>query len=104
LTELALAESGYNDMIVFRPGFLKGAERPGSRAVETVYSYVTGFLSHFSPDWEIPVPLLAKSIRIAGQLGSSALPPVAGASKEGQDTPFTVVPNKGATALAKTES
>jgi oxidoreductase len=43
-------------------------------------------------------------MRIAGQLGSSALPPVAEASKEEKDMPFTVIGNKGAVALAKTEA
>jgi len=39
---------------------------------------------------------------IAGQLGSSALPPGAGALKEGKDKPFTSISNRGAIALAKT--
>lgn len=47
---------------------------------------------------------LAKSIRIAGTFGTSALPSVAEAKKEGSDTPFTVIGNKGALALAKTEA
>jgi hypothetical protein len=81
-------------------------------------------MSHFSANVEIPVrstiiemsptlimhlysiqvPALAKSMRIAGQLGSSALPPIAEASKEGHDTPFTAIGNKGAVALAKTDT
>lgn len=48
------------------------------------------------------VPILAKSISLAGQLGSSALPSVAEATKAGNDTPFTLIGNKGAVALAKT--
>jgi len=104
LTELALADLGYSDTIVFRPGLLKGAERSEFRGPEIIASYVTGFLSYLSANIEIHVPTLAKSIRIAGQLGSSALPPVAKASKEGKDTPFTVIGNEGAAALAKTEA
>ena len=42
-------------------------------------------------------------MRIAGQLGSSALPLVAQAMKKGNETSFTVIGNKGAIALAKTE-
>jgi hypothetical protein len=39
---------------------------------------------------------------LAGKLGSSALPQVAEASKAGGETPFAVIDNKGAVALAKT--
>jgi oxidoreductase len=104
LTEVGLARLGYSDTIIFRPGVLKGAERPGLRLPERVVGYVTGALTYISPNIniEIQVPILAKSIVLAGQLGSSALPPVAEASKAGQDTPFTLIGNKGAVALAKT--
>jgi hypothetical protein len=40
-------------------------------------------------------------MRIAGELGSSALPAVAEASKEGNDKQFTVINNPGTVALAK---
>jgi len=103
LTELALADSGYNDTIIFRPFFLKGGDKPSTGVVENIALSIAGFLSHFSNSVEIPRSELAKSMRIAGQLGSSALPAVAGALKEGHDTPFTVIGNKGAVALAKTE-
>jgi oxidoreductase len=43
-------------------------------------------------------------MRIAGELGSSALPPVAEASKEGNDAPFTVINDRGAVALAKMDT
>lgn len=40
LTENQLAELGYSDTIVFRPGFLANAERPGSRIMESLAAYV----------------------------------------------------------------
>lgn len=121
LTELALADLGYADTISFRPGFLAGAERPKPRMTETFYGcttfplrmlyqklinrhrFLTGIASHISDSVQIPVTTLAKSIRIAGQVGSGALPAAAKATKEGNDTPFTVIDNKGIIALAKTE-
>ncbi|KZP28687.1 hypothetical protein FIBSPDRAFT_947514 [Athelia psychrophila] len=104
MTELALADLGYADTIILRPGFLAGAERPQSRAVETVFGFVTALASHITDSAEIKVSVLAKAMRLAGQLGSSALPAVPGVTKEGNDTPFTVIANKGAIALAKTEA
>lgn len=60
--------------------------------------------SHITDSAQIQVSVLAKAIRIAGQLGSAALPTVPGVTKEGNDTPFTAIANKGAIALAKTEA
>lgn len=40
MTEFALADLGYAETIVFRPGFLAGAERTQSRAAETVFGCV----------------------------------------------------------------
>jgi len=105
LTELGLAGLGYSDTICFRPGYLKGErdERKVPAPVESVVNALTGVLSLVSPSIEILLPVLGKSVRIAGQLGSSALPPAAEASEVGEDTPFTVISNKGAVALAKTD-
>lgn len=66
--------------------------------------FVTALASHITDSAEIKVSVLAKAMRLAGQLGSSALPAVPGVTKEGNDTPFTVIANKGAIALAKTEA
>lgn len=40
MTELALADLGYADTIIMRPGFLAGAERTQSRAAETAFGCV----------------------------------------------------------------
>lgn len=37
LTENGLAELGYKDTIIFRPGFLANAERKGGRLMESVF-------------------------------------------------------------------
>ncbi|KAH7887854.1 hypothetical protein F5I97DRAFT_1926268 [Phlebopus sp. FC_14] len=104
LTELALARLGYSDTIVFRPGFLKGVERPGRRVAETIFGYVTGAMSYFTSSVDIEVPVLVKSILNAGRLGSSHLPTDVGASKAGQENAsFTVIDNKGAIALGRVQ-
>jgi len=88
-----------------------------------VLRFITGALSRFSPSIEIHVsqkprcdeirlfslPLqvatLARSMRIAGEVGSEGLPAVTGAKKMGKEKDtFTVIDNKGAIALAKTET
>jgi len=101
LTEVGLASLGYSDTIVFRPGVLKGAERSEGRLAEKMAGYVTSVLSHVSVNLEIEVSTLAKSLVLAGKLGSSALPQVAEASKAGGETPFVIIGNQGAVALAK---
>ncbi|KIJ21051.1 hypothetical protein PAXINDRAFT_65728 [Paxillus involutus ATCC 200175] len=104
LTEQALARLGYSDTIVFRPGFLKNAERSHARTAESIFGMITGAMSHFSSSVEIEVPLLAKSIMKAGILGSAGLPASVGASKAGQeDAQFTLIGNKGAGILGRTQ-
>ena len=44
LTEQGLASLGYKDLVVFRPGILKGAERDKFRLTETVLGYVASLL------------------------------------------------------------
>lgn len=104
LTELALARLGYSETIVFRPGLLKGAERADKRLGETVFGYVTGALSHVSPNFEIQVPMLAKAIMNAGLLGSSRLPAEVGAKKAGvEGASFTLIDNKGSVLLSRAQ-
>ncbi|KAG1908087.1 uncharacterized protein F5891DRAFT_1124792 [Suillus fuscotomentosus] len=93
---------GYADTIVFRPGFLKGAQRANKRFTETIAGYVTGAASHFTSSVEIHVPVLANAMMKAGILGSSGLPPAVGATKAGQeDAWFTLIDNKGALVLGQ---
>ncbi|KAJ7460809.1 hypothetical protein FB451DRAFT_1341485 [Mycena latifolia] len=102
LTEEGLASLGYEDTIVFRPGVLAGTNRTEIRIGERVLMAVTGVLSHVTSSLEIKVSILAKSLVQAGQLGSAALPPAAGATKAGPDgARFTLIDNVGALALAK---
>jgi len=97
--EEALAQMGYSDVIIFRPGFLKGAKRAETSFGERAFGFVTGALSHLTKTLEINIAVLAKSMRIAGQLGSAALPAVAEASKAGT---LTIIGNKGAILLSQT--
>jgi len=96
--EEALANSGYSDIIIFRPGVLKGAKRAKVSFGESAFGAITGALSHVTSSLEINIAVLAKSMLIAGQRGSTALPPAAGATKDGA---LTIIGNKGAIALTK---
>ncbi|KAG6844582.1 hypothetical protein H0H87_005731 [Tephrocybe sp. NHM501043] len=85
LTENALAALGYNDTIIFRPGFLADTNR--------------------GPKQEFLVSListLAKSVVAAGAFGSTGLPVCAQATKVGNsNASFTLIKNPGALALAE---
>jgi len=101
LTEEALASMGYSDTIIFRPAMLRGRQNP--TAVEKVAGFVVDVLAKFSQGVEIHVSALAKSMRIAGELGSAALPAAASASTAGApQVPFVVIDNEGAIMLSKT--
>ncbi|KAI5123473.1 hypothetical protein M0805_008843 [Coniferiporia weirii] len=105
LTENELAGLGYTDTIVFRPSYLANAERSGSRLAESLAAPVMNLASHFFSSMQIDVATLAKSMTRAGHLGSTRLPPAAGATTA--HTPsgaaFTVIGNAGAERLAKAE-
>jgi len=101
LTEDGLVALGYDETIIFRPGYLADANRANHNSVlEGAYGWVTNKLSAITPSVEIKVPLLAKSIVNAGQLGAAALPKEAGATVETRkESKFTLIGNKGAIAL-----
>ncbi|KAF8347946.1 hypothetical protein F5887DRAFT_1060703 [Amanita rubescens] len=105
LTELGLAKLGYSDTIIFRPGILKGTDRPDSRPLETIWGAITGLAAHFSNNVEIQVPILAKSLVKAGITGSSGLSQAAQATTEmPEGAKFTVIGNAGATEMSKEDA
>ncbi|KZO98292.1 hypothetical protein CALVIDRAFT_562215 [Calocera viscosa TUFC12733] len=99
-TELALAQLGYGETILFRPGFLQGAVRKDSRPAEAIAGPLVSALSWVYGGAAIQLTALAKAMRIAGEVGVAGLPKEAGATKEGG---FTVIGNHGAIALSKTD-
>ncbi|KAJ7614650.1 hypothetical protein DFH06DRAFT_1013884, partial [Mycena polygramma] len=102
LTEEGLASLGYEETIVFRPGFLAGTKRPEPRLVEKVASGIGSVVSHFTSGYQIDISVLAKSLVKAGLLGSAGLPPAVGATQAGKEgARFTLIGNAGAIALAK---
>ncbi|KAF4610574.1 hypothetical protein D9613_007092 [Agrocybe pediades] len=104
LTEQGLAELGYNETIIFRPGYLAGTNRKDHRLAETLFGKVTGVLSAISDNMEIKVSALGKAIFEAGKLGSAGLPSSIGAKQEGKEgAKFTVIDNAGALKLSKLE-
>ncbi|KAI0259411.1 hypothetical protein BC834DRAFT_633086 [Gloeopeniophorella convolvens] len=104
LTEKALAELGYADTIIVRAAFLKN-NGPNAKPTRP-FGYLTGAfattMSYFNNRWQIGVDQVAKSMRIAGTLGTAGLPPVSEATQTawGGKT-FTAINNSGTFALSK---
>ncbi|KAJ6537774.1 hypothetical protein B0H19DRAFT_1382479 [Mycena capillaripes] len=102
LTEEGLASLGYQETIVFRPGFLAGTERSDVRIGEKVAVALGTFVSLFTSGMQIDISILAKGLAKAGQIGSAGLPKAAAATQTGKDgARFILVGNSGAIALAK---
>ncbi|KAF9026315.1 hypothetical protein BDZ89DRAFT_1102113 [Hymenopellis radicata] len=103
LTEQELSGLGYSDAIMYRPAVIAGTNRAEKRMTETVFTSITGVLSHFTSAVEIKVSLLGKSLAMAGFLGTEGLPAEAKAKKAGEaPRTFTLVENAGAVGLANT--
>ncbi|TFY58310.1 hypothetical protein EVG20_g8197 [Dentipellis fragilis] len=96
---------GYSDTVIFLPAFLMKAE-PKSRLQESLIVSIASFFSHFCSSVGIDVAWLAKSIRIAGQLGSEKLPPQAQAEKRESPSgkPYVAINNSGALKLAEMDA
>lgn len=119
MTEEVLASLRYADTIVFRPGFLEGAERGSVRLGENMLEYVmndiqvrllilhravTGVLKRLSNKLTINVKVLGKAIALAGLLGSERLPEDVHASEisfEGHKC--TLIDNAGAVRLGEVD-
>ncbi|PCH44555.1 hypothetical protein WOLCODRAFT_139070 [Wolfiporia cocos MD-104 SS10] len=99
LTELGLAELGYSDTIIFRPALL-GAERGESRPLETIAQTLIRGLSAISSRIYMPVTTLAKSMRIAGEAGTTGLPPATVHKAGGANAPFTLADNSSILTIA----
>ncbi|KAI9458374.1 hypothetical protein BJY52DRAFT_1426482 [Lactarius psammicola] len=101
-TEKALAELGYKDTVIFRPSILANVKRPEGRLAESIALGVTGVLSWISPRFQIEVDKLAKSARIAGELGTSGLPSGARVTQiNWGGRSFNTIDNKGAMFLSR---
>jgi len=108
MTENALASLGYSDTIVFRPAFLANADRGKTRVLEVIAGSLAFLTSPITSKMSIDVGLLAKSMRLAGELGSKALPPAAKATTERagpgpEAAQFTLLDNTGAIGLGKSQ-
>ncbi|THG97068.1 hypothetical protein EW026_g4863 [Hermanssonia centrifuga] len=100
LTEEGLASLGY-ELIAFRPGFLAQAEREGaSRPAEIILGPVVSMLGLVWSGAQIPVAQLAKSMRIAGELGSSGIPENLKTPISKNGAVYTVIDNNPAVKLA----
>ncbi|KAF8967742.1 hypothetical protein BDZ97DRAFT_1803057 [Flammula alnicola] len=104
LTEEGLANIGYSETIVFRPGFLAGTQRKDFRLAESVFGKISGLLSHVSSSLEIQVSTLGRAIYLAGKLGTENLPSAVNATQEVKgDAKRTVINNAGALKLAESK-
>ncbi|KAI0296563.1 hypothetical protein B0F90DRAFT_1927204 [Multifurca ochricompacta] len=104
LTEQGLAELGYSDTIIFRPAFLKNNEQTAkeSRPLAYIVGAFATAMSFFNNHWQIGVDQLAKSLLIAGTVGSSDLPPVADSTRaRWGGKAFTAISNRGALMLSQ---
>ncbi|GJE98561.1 NAD(P)-binding protein [Phanerochaete sordida] len=101
LTEQALATLGYDDLIIFHPGLLMDSERPERRIMENIAEPIIGFLGRFSNKLGIPVETVARSIRIAGELGSEKIPADMKSTGSWGGPSFTTIDNAQALKLAK---
>ncbi|KAH9811232.1 hypothetical protein DFH28DRAFT_1224063 [Melampsora americana] len=106
LTELELSALGYDQTIVFRPGYLAGTNRNESRMAESIFGKVMGLASFVTDSAQIPVSSLGLAISKAGVLGYSGLDKhgighkVSG--KDGND--FWLLGNADALKLAKLDT
>ncbi|KAG8904635.1 Protein fmp52, mitochondrial [Tulasnella sp. 403] len=102
-TEHGLAKLGYSDLVVFRPGLLKG--RDGRRTVEAISEVIVNIIPG-RDSTGIDVKELAKSIVRAAETGSAGLPKVADAKLESpaEGSPYHIVANKGSVNLSKLEA
>lgn len=111
LTEQGLVALNYQDTILFRPGFLAGAERPGNtRIAESIFGKVMGIVAKVTDSVEINVKDLAKSIALSGVHGTSGLltkgfgeGPQASFDRGGNGNTVTVMNNAEALRLSKKE-
>ncbi|THG97062.1 hypothetical protein EW026_g4872 [Hermanssonia centrifuga] len=101
LTEEGLASLGY-ELIAFRPGFLAQADRQGtSRPIaETILNPLMSMLGSVWSGALIPVAQLAKSMRTAGELGSSGIPANLKTHISKNGAVYTVIDNNPAVKLA----
>ncbi|TCD70173.1 hypothetical protein EIP91_004643 [Steccherinum ochraceum] len=103
LTELMLANSGYSETIVFRPGLLTGTNREDFRPFEHLAFPLMKLRASWTRDYSCPVETVAKAMRVGGGLGTAKLPEAIAShiSKEGGASPFTAIDNVGHRVLAE---
>ncbi|KAF7370995.1 Oxidoreductase HTATIP2 [Mycena sanguinolenta] len=103
ITEDGLASIGYDDTIVFRPGFLAGTNRPKFRLGEAIALAIARVLTMIGiPGYRIEITTLATSLVRAGKLGSAGLPAEVKATQVGRDDArYALVKSVGAEELAK---
>jgi len=100
LTEIELSKLGYSDTLIFRPALL--ADRGDGRFIERVAENFLSISTSLTNKYSAPTSMVAKAMRIAGELGSSKLPAAAKATKGGDDSsPFTIIDNLGVRGIAE---
>jgi len=98
-TEAELATLGYDDLIVLRPGAFVNVDRSGTSREGEILP-LEWLIKRIIPS--IETQQLATALRIAGEKGTSNLPPEASATRFTLNNfpAYTVIENKGVVALA----
>ncbi|GAA5867283.1 hypothetical protein JCM1840_005009 [Sporobolomyces johnsonii] len=100
LTEEGLAALGYDQTIIFRPGFLvvPGGRKGDHRLAESLFGKLTGVLSHFTDSTQIETPLLGRALVNAAVATGELAAPFANPEKIGAE-PHSVVAINNAGAM-----
>jgi len=93
-TEIELAQIGYDDLIILRPGMFGQVHREVKRPMEVVLSALFRVGSCLSSQVYMPLPRLARCMRIVGERGGSSLPRKLVWTRMGNETQFRTLVNK----------
>ncbi|KZT69272.1 hypothetical protein DAEQUDRAFT_271030 [Daedalea quercina L-15889] len=99
-TELALADLGYSDTVIFRPAALGDADRNEHRPLEVYVHAAAKAISTFIPSIYMPVPKLAKAMRVVGEVGSQGVPPERVRKMGSEKAPWSILDNNAILAIA----
>ncbi|EPT01118.1 hypothetical protein FOMPIDRAFT_1023435 [Fomitopsis schrenkii] len=99
-TELALAELGYSDTVVLRPGALGEADRPEARLTELCFIPVVKAVSTLIPSLYVPLPKVAKALRVVGEVGTQGIPPERVQRMGDMAKPWSLLDNTSIIAIA----
>jgi len=101
LTELELAQIGYDDFIVLRPGMFRGVDRSGTARESESHSFIATLAQRFLTGADVQD--IVAAVRLAGELGAAGLPSGVVSNSHSTDPkhPHVVLENDAVIALGK---